>query len=176
MVAEVSYASGTSNTPLLGSTIGDKFDETVALFGDRQAVVSVHQNERLSYSELADRVDVMARAIMAAGLNKGDRIGIWSPNNIEWLVTQYASAKTATILVTINPAYRVHELSYVLKQSGCKALVLQNQFKTSDYESMIGELCPELEDCNAGELQSSEFEHLTTIVSMTSSEVKGIFD
>ena len=100
--------------------IPELFDTIVGHHGERESVVSLHQNARLSYLQLAERVNTLARAFIAGGFNKGDRVGIWSPNNVEWLVTQYATAKAGIILVTINPAYRVHELSYVLEQSGCK--------------------------------------------------------
>ncbi|NQV65213.1 MAG: AMP-binding protein, partial [SAR86 cluster bacterium] len=153
-----------------------QFDEIVAAYPERPAIVSVHQAIRLTYAELAQAVDTLARALMAVGLSKGDRIGIWSPNNVEWLMTQYASAKVGAILVTINPAYRVHELDYVLKQSGCKALVLQNQFKTSDYEAMTLSLCPELDHSAVGKLRSKAFPDLTTVISLSSSPCAGIFD
>jgi fatty-acyl-CoA synthase len=172
----VSYASGTSDVPLLGMTIGEKFDAIVAEFGLRPAIVSVHQQLRMTYQELGVAVDTLARALIACGLGKGDRIGIWSPNNVEWLITQYASAKVGAILVTINPAYRVHELAYVLQQSGCKMLVLQNQFKTSDYEAMVVELCPALTTCEAGELVSIKFPDLTTVISLSTSVHPGILD
>ena len=94
----------------------------------------------------AIKVNELAKALISAGLKKGDRLGIWSSNNAEWLLTQYAAAKAGVILVTINPAYRSHELEYVLGQSGCKGLVFQNQFKTSDYESMICEIMPEIKE------------------------------
>ena len=176
MPSTMSYASGTSQQPLLGLTIGAQFDEIVAAYPERPAIVSVHQAIRLTYAELAQAVDTLARALMAVGLSKGDRIGIWSPNNVEWLMTQYASAKVGAILVTINPAYRVHELDYVLKQSGCKALVLQNQFKTSDYEAMTLSLCPELDHSAVGKLRSKAFPDLTTVISLSSSPCAGIFD
>ena len=118
----------------------------------------------------------MAKALISSGFKKGDRIGIWSPNNIEWLITQYAAAKVGTILVTINPAYRSHELDYVLGQSGCKGLVIQNQFKTSNYESMICEICPEINNTKPGNLKSKKFQNLTTIISVTSSKVNGIYN
>ena len=121
-------------------------------------------------------MNVLAKAFLAAGFGKGDRVGIWSPNNIEWLTTQYASSKAGIILVTINPAYRVHELAYVLEQSGCKGLVLQNQFKTSDYEGMIVELCPELASSQPGNLSSDKFPSLSHIISITSSELSGIYN
>tara|TARA_B100001564_G_scaffold356484_1_gene370752 strand:- start:381 stop:2075 length:1695 start_codon:yes stop_codon:yes gene_type:complete len=176
MSKEISYASGTSDKPLLGDTIGDKFDEISSKYSEREAIVSIHQNIRFTYKELAKEVNTLAKALISSGFKKGERIGIWSSNNVEWLITQYAAAKAGVILVTINPAYRSHELDYVLGQSGCKGLILQNQFKTSDYESMICEICPEIKDVNPGELKSNKFENLTTIISMTSSKVKGIFN
>ena len=176
MSIKVSYASGTSDKPLLGMTIGEAFDQTVSLHADREAIISIHQNMRLTYRQLSEQVNIAAKALMALGLQKGDRIGIWSPNNLEWLITQYASAKIGSVLVTINPAYRSHELDYVLKQSGCRALVIQNQFKTSDYEGMVRELCPQLNRCLPGQLEHSEFKSLSSVISMTSSSVTGIFD
>lgn len=173
---KMSYASGTADKPLLGLPIPQLFDEIVSRFPEREAVVSLHQNQRLTYQQLAERVDELACAFVAAGFSKGDRVGIWSPNNVEWLLTQYATAKAGIILVTINPSYRVHELAYVLEQSGCKGLVLQNAFKTSNYESMITELCPELNSWSAGELVSTKFSNLSHVVSMTSSEKSGIYN
>ena len=176
MSNKLSYASGASDRPLLGNTIGQVFDNTANKFPNREALVSVHQNIRFTYSELAIKVNELAKAFISAGLKKGDRVGIWSSNNAEWLLTQYAAAKAGVILVTINPAYRSHELEYVLGQSGCKGLVFQNQFKTSDYESMICEIMPEIKDALQGELKSSKFKNLTTVISMTSSEIKGIYN
>ena len=176
MSKKISYASGTSDKPLLGSTIGNIFDKISNQYFDREAIVSVHQDIRLTYKELSEKVNELAKALISSGFKKGDRIGIWSPNNIEWLITQYAAAKVGTILVTINPAYRSHELDYVLGQSGCKGLVIQNQFKTSDYESMICEICSEINNAKPGNLKSKKFKNLTTIISMTSSEVNGIYN
>ena len=176
MSNKLSYASGASERPLLGNTIGQVFNNVSNKFPDREALVSVHQNIRFTYAELAIKVNELAKALISAGLKKGDRIGIWSSNNAEWLLTQYAAAKAGVILVTINPAYRSHELEYVLGQSGCKGLVFQNQFKTSDYESMICEIMPEIKDAMQGEIQSSKFKNLTTVISMTSSKIKGIYN
>ena len=176
MTTSVSYASGPSDKPLLGTTIPGFFDNIVHKYGGRDAVVSLHQDLRFTYKELAEQVNVLAKAFLAAGFSKGDRVGIWSPNNIEWLTTQYASSKAGIILVTINPAYRVHELAYVLEQSGCKGIVLQNQFKTSDYEGMIVELCPELASSQTGNLSSDKFPNLSHIISMTSSGLSGIYN
>lgn len=175
MTLSGSYASGPSDKPLLGSTIGKFFDYATGQYADREAVVSIHQQIRFTYSQLAEHVNTLAKAFISAGLQKGDRIGIWSPNNVQWLITQYATAKAGLILVTINPAYRSHELAYVLKQSGCKGLVLQNKFKSSNYEQMLCELCPELRKVSPGKLVSKEFELLTTIISTTESPISGIY-
>ena len=175
MTLAVSYASGPSDKPLLGSTIGKFFDYAAGRYAEREAVVSIHQQVRFTYSELAERVNKLAKAFISAGFQKGDRIGIWSPNNVQWLITQYATAKAGLILVTINPAYRSHELAYVLRQSGCKGLVLQNKFRSSNYEQMLCELCPELPNVSTGKLVSIEYEHLTTIISTTESSVSGIY-
>ena len=172
----LSYASGPSEQPLIGLPISQYFDNTVKRYGEREAVVSRHQGIRWTYSELAEKVDQLARAFVAAGFVKGERVGIWSPNNVEWLCTQYATAKVGIILVTINPAYRTHELAYVLKQSGCKGLVIQNAFKSSNYIEMLTEVCPELAIAQAGALNSAEFPALTTIISNTSCEQAGIYD
>ncbi len=175
MSESISYASGASERPLLGVTIPHFFDRVVADHGGREALVSVHQEIRLTYSQLAERVNELARAFIASGFSRGDRVGIWSPNNVEWTLVQYATAKAGLILVNINPAYRVHELAYVLEQSGCKGLVIQNRFKTSDYVAMLGEVCPELESAAPGALRSAKFPELGTIVSTTESETNGIF-
>jgi len=176
MTLAVSYASGPSDKPLLGSTIGKFFDYAAGRFAEREAVVSIHQQVRFTYSELAERVNKLAKAFIGAGFQKGDRIGIWSPNNVQWLIIQYATAKAGLILVTINPAYRSHELAYVLRQSGCKGLILQNNLRSSNYEQMLCELCPELPNVSTGKLVSIEYEHLTTIISTTESSVSGIYN
>src|SRR4051794_29496360 len=145
---EPSYASGTSSTPLLGDTIGDNLDRTIARFGDREALVSVQQDLRYTYAQLGEAVDRCARALIAAGIEAGDRVGIWSPNCAEWALVQYATAKAGIILVNINPAYRTSELAYVLNQSGIRMLVAATAFKTSDYVRMVGAVraeCPQLE-------------------------------
>ncbi|ONF69661.1 AMP-binding protein [Amycolatopsis keratiniphila] len=143
-----SYASGISDTPLLGDTIGDNFDRTVAAFGDRDALVDRAAGKRWTYTELAAEVDALALGLLDLGIAKGDRVGIWSPNRWEWTCVQYATAKIGAILVNINPAYRSHELEYVLNQAGIKLIMAANSFKTSDYAGMIAEAgpkCPALE-------------------------------
>jgi len=136
----LSYSHGVSDVPLLGETIGANLERTVARFGDRDAVVSCHQGVRMSYVELDAAVDRVASGLLASGLAKGDRVGIWSPNCAEWVIVQFATAKAGVILVNINPAYRTHEVEYALRQSGVKLLVSARAFKTSDYRAMIDEV------------------------------------
>jgi fatty-acyl-CoA synthase len=148
-MTELSYASGTSDLPLLGDTIGANLARAVATYPDREALVEHATGRRWSYSELAVEVDAVAGGLRELGVATGDRVGIWAPNCAEWTFTQYATAKLGAILVNINPAYRVHELEYVLNQAGVRTLVAAAQFKTSDYAAMIEEVrpnCPQLRD------------------------------
>jgi fatty-acyl-CoA synthase len=135
-----SYSHGTSDTPLLGDTIGANFERVAARFPDRPALVSRHQDVRLTYAELEAAVDAAAAGLLRAGIAAGDRVGIWAPNCSEWVVIQYATAKVGAILVNVNPAYRTHELEYVLRQSGVRLLFSASAFKTSDYAAMIDEV------------------------------------
>ncbi len=137
-----SYTSGTSDVPLLGDTIGGNFGRTVAAHGGRDALVDRAAGRRWTYAELADEVDAVALGLRELGVVKGDRVGIWAPNCAEWTFVQYATARLGAILVNINPAYRVHELEYVLNQSGIRTLVAAPAFKTSDYAGMIEEVRP----------------------------------
>jgi fatty-acyl-CoA synthase len=139
-----SYASGASQVPLLGETIGDNFERMANQFARREALVSCHQGLRYTYAELNDEIDVVARGLLALGLNVGDRLGLWSPNYAEWAIVQYATAKIGVILVNINPAYRIHELAYVLNQSGCRVLIAAPSFKTSNYVEMVEAVRPDL--------------------------------
>jgi fatty-acyl-CoA synthase len=138
------HAIGDTTTALLEDTIGTAFDRTVACHPEREALVAPFQGVRLTYRELADRVDQVARGLMSLGLHTGDRVGMWSPNNAEWVYIQFAAAKAGLILVNINPAYQTEELRYALDQSGCRALVAAKAFKTSDYAAMIAEVRPSL--------------------------------
>ncbi len=139
-----SYANGACATPLLGETIGSNLDRTVQRVPDALALVSCHQGLRLTYAQLAEMVDVLARGLLDFGLERGDRVGIWSPNYAEWVWLQYATAKIGAILVNVNPAYRTTELTYALNQSGCRLLVAAPSFKTSDYRSMVDAVRPEV--------------------------------
>jgi fatty-acyl-CoA synthase len=135
-----SYAHGKETVALLEETIGANLERTVARFGDREALVSFGQGVRYTWNELNDAVDELARGLIAAGLQAGDRLGIWSPNCAEWTLVQYATAKLGVILVNINPAYRTSELEYALRQSGCRVLIAAPAFKTSDYRAMVAEV------------------------------------
>jgi fatty-acyl-CoA synthase len=170
-----SYTSGTSDTPLLGLTIGDMFDQIAEKYPDHLALISRHQDIRLSYCQLREQVDQCAKGLMHLGLQKGQRIGIWAPNRAEWTITQFATSKLGLILVNINPAYRLHELEYVLKQAGCTALIMAAQFKTSNYTEMVCELAPELKQSEPGHLVSAKLPGLTTIIRMGEENVPGMF-
>ncbi|MGH3456250.1 MAG: AMP-binding protein, partial [Nocardioidaceae bacterium] len=149
MTARLSYASGISDLPLLGDTIGANFDDAVATYPERDALVEHATGRRWSYAELAKEIEAVALGLRDLGVTKGDRVGIWAPNCAEWTFVQYATAKLGAILVNINPAYRVHELEYVLNQAGVATIVATPEFKTSDYAVMIEEVrpkCPALRD------------------------------
>jgi fatty-acyl-CoA synthase len=137
-----SYARGETDQPLLEGTIGEAFDRTVATWPDREALVEVATGRRWTWSELGRDVDAIARGLLAEGLAAGDRVGIWAPNCAEWTIAQYATAKAGVVLVNVNPAYRTHELAYVVEQSGLRWLLAASSFKTSDYRAMIDEVAP----------------------------------
>ncbi len=139
---EQSQAAGPTDVPLLEETLGANLERTVAEFPDREALVSRHQGLRYTYAELDAAVDELARGLLAFGLERGDRAGIWSPNCAEWVLTQYATAKIGAILVNVNPAYRTSELGYALRQSGLRLLVAAPEFKGSDYRAMVEEVAP----------------------------------
>ena len=144
-----SYLHGPSPTPLLGETIGDNLRRTVERFGDRDALVVRSQNYRATYRQLWDSTSVLARALLASGVRQGDRVGIWSPNRFEWVVTQFATARIGAILVNINPAYKTSELQYALVQSGTSLLIDAKAFRTSDYVEMVEQVrpfCPALRE------------------------------
>jgi fatty-acyl-CoA synthase len=143
----LAYAHGTSTTPLLGETIGQAWARTVDRFGERDAVVSRHQGIRWTYRELDEQVERCARALMASGVQKGDRVGIWSPNNAEWVVVEYATARAGAILVNLNPSYRTHELEYTLNQSGCSLVIHAPGFRDADYSEILGQVvAPDLRE------------------------------
>jgi fatty-acyl-CoA synthase len=169
----MSYSRGATDTPLIEETIGAFFDAMIERFPDKEAVVSCHQGIRYTYLELQREVDRMASALLRAGLKPGDRIGIWSHNNVEWLVTQFATAKAGVILVNINPAYRVAELEYALAKVECKALIVMPSFKTTDYLEMIRSIAPEVSGAVPGRLESAKLPSLKTVIQIGNDTVPG---
>src|SRR5277367_945055 len=155
MDATLSWVKGADAPPLLETTIGQALDAAAARWGEAEALVSTHQGIRWSWASLARQADAMAAGLLALGLEPGDRIGIWSPNCAEWVLTQFAAAKVGVILVTINPAYRLSELEYTLNKVRVKALVTAERYKTSDYVGMIGDLASELATSRPGALESA---------------------
>ncbi|MFJ1457423.1 AMP-binding protein [Nocardia sp. N2S4-5] len=145
-IQQASYTHGAWKVPLLGDTIGANLDRTVAIHGDRLALVDRAGDVRWTYRQFATEVDAVALGLLATGVDKGDRVGIWAPNRAEWTLVQYATARIGAILVNINPAYRAHELRYVLRQAGARVLVAAREFKTSDYAAMIDEVRPDCPD------------------------------
>ena len=139
-----SYVHGCSTTPLLGETIGMCLDRICKTFADSDALISRHQGLRYTYGQLKQEVENAARGLIGIGVEKGERVGVWSPNCAEWLIAQYALAKVGAIMVNINPAYRIRELEHALTQSGVSVIVAARGFRNSDYAAMIDELAPRL--------------------------------
>jgi fatty-acyl-CoA synthase len=175
MKSSLSFVCGTSDQPLIYQTIGDAFDQAVAKWDEKEAVIVRHQGIRWSYRQFGDAVDAFAAGLLGLDLQPGDRIGIWSPNNIEWLITQFASAKAGLILVNINPAYRKAELSYTLQKVGCKALILASAFKNSDYIGMLRNISYSITTSKAGQLNISELPDLRSLIVISDEPVAGMF-
>lgn len=171
----LSYVRGPSTPSLAYVTIPQLLRDAVSRFGPREAVVFCDQNIRLSYYDLDRAVDALASGFLALGLNKGDRVGIWSPNRYEWVLTQFATARAGLVLVNINPAYRLSELEYALNTVGCKALVAARSFKSSDYDGMIRSLAPELEQASPGRLQSVRLPQLRSVIIMEEAPGPGVY-
>ncbi|MFG3521180.1 AMP-binding protein [Nocardia nova] len=160
-VRPVSYTHGVWDAPLLGETIGANLDRTVAIHGDRDALVDRVTGVRWSYREFAAEVDAVALGLLEAGIGKGDRVGIWSPNRAEWTLVQFATAKIGAILVNINPAYRSEEVRYVITQAGIRMLISAREHKSSNYAEIIGRVRPECPDLEQVVLfDSAEWEAL----------------
>lgn len=174
MSQSASYVCGTSDQPLIYQTIGDAFDQAVEQWGDKEAVVVRHQGIRWSYRELGEAIDAFAAGLLALDLQPGDRVGLWSPNNIEWLITQFATAKAGLILVNINPAYRKAELSYTLTKVACKALILAREFKSSDYIGMLNDIAPGIEKSANGPLNLVELPELRSLIVISEKPVGGM--
>ncbi|HEU4354032.1 MAG TPA: AMP-binding protein, partial [Actinomycetota bacterium] len=143
-MSEISYVSGPSERPLLARTIGGELDHALRLHGDREALVSRQQGLRYTYAELHERAERVARALMALGVHAGDRVGIWSPNRAEWVITQYGAAKAGAILVNVNPAYKTQELGFILDRAGVSVVVSARAFRSTDYVAMLEQVRPDL--------------------------------
>ena len=172
----LSRVAGDRAVPLLDKTIPQQFAETAQRYADRDAAIFLGQDKRFTWAELAETVDAFAAGLLALGLEKGDRIGIWSPNRWEWVVTQFATARIGLILVNINPAYRLAELEYALNKVGCKALVTAAAFKTSDYLGMLATLAPELAKAEPGRLKAVKLPSLQVVVRMGEDNSPGMFN
>ena len=159
-----SYVHGASEEPLIGETIGRYFNAVCARGGGRDALIARHQGVRLTYASLRERVDALACGLLRLGLVPGDRVGIWSQNNLEWVLTQFATAKAGLILVNINPAYRRSELEYALRKVGCRALILSPRFKSSDYLEIIASVATELGTCEPGKLRAAAVPELQWVI------------
>lgn len=171
-----SYVHGASPQALIGQTIGQLFDQTCREHGRREALVVRHQQIRWSYEELREQVDRLACGLIRLGLKPGDRIGIWSQNNAEWVLTQFATAKAGLIMVNINPAYRRSELEYALSKVGCRALILSPSFKSSDYLAMAADLLPELAASEPGRLKSAAMPQLEIVIRLGRQRTPGMFN
>ncbi|XP_063598867.1 medium-chain acyl-CoA ligase ACSF2, mitochondrial-like [Penaeus indicus] len=170
-----SYVSTPGSEPLLGLSIGGAVDRAERRFGDREAVVSVHQGVRKTFSQVKEESDLVAAGLLAAGLEPGDRLGIWGPNSYEWFLTQFAAAKAGLILVNINPAYRPSELEYCLNKVGVKGIVCDEKFKTSDYYKMLCAVAPELPSSAPGDLSSAALPHLKKVFICSQDKLSGTF-
>lgn len=168
-----SYVQGVSRQSLLGDTVGSLLDRIAATHPDRPALVVRSQQVRLSYRQFHAEVERVAAGLLALGLQRGDRIGIWAPNRAEWVILQFAAPKAGLILVNINPAYRVHELEFALNKVSCKALVLPRRFKSSHYLDMLNDLAPELADSRPGRLASSRLPGLRDVILLDETSAPG---
>ncbi|MCK5880174.1 MAG: AMP-binding protein, partial [Holophagae bacterium] len=171
----LSYAVGHSDVPLIGLTLGEMLDRVAARYPESDAVVSVHQDIRWTYKEFSGRVDHAARALMAMGVSKGDRVGIWAMNYAEWILIQFATAKMGAIMVNLNPAYRTHEFEYAMRQAEIHTLFVQKRFKTSDYMKMFQAVVPEAAGSSKGGIRSEHFPFLRNVVFMGEEQFDAVF-
>ncbi|MFP6557477.1 AMP-binding protein [Paraburkholderia sp. B3] len=172
----LSYVRGTTAVPLSNATLGAFLQDTAARVPERPAVVFREQGIRWNWREFAEEVDVLAAGLLAIGIRKGDRVGIWSPNRVEWLLTQFATARVGAVLVNINPAYRLAELEYALNKVGCKAIVAAESFKTSKYLDMLQTLAPELASATPGDLHAAKLPELRAVIRMGDTETPGMLN
>jgi fatty-acyl-CoA synthase len=170
----LSYVRGSTDVPLSESTVGQFLVDTARRFPERQAVVFREQEIRWSWREFQQEVDTLAAGLLELGIQTGDRVGIWSPNRVEWLMTQFATARIGAVLVNINPAYRLAELEYALNKVGCKAIISAEKFKSSMYLQMLQELAPELASATPGDLHAARLPDLRIVIRMCDTETPGM--
>jgi fatty-acyl-CoA synthase len=170
----LSYVRGSTGVPLSEATIGRFLRDTAERFSDRPAVIFREQGIRWTWREFLQEVDVLAAGFVSLGIMRGERVGIWSPNRVEWLMTQFATARIGAILVNINPAYRLAELEFALNKSGCTAIVTAECFKASRYLEMLQALAPELADAAPGQLRAQRLPHLRTVIRMCDAQTPGM--
>ena len=171
-----SYLCGEANESLLYETIGGCMDRVAATYPEQPALVVRHQAIRWNYAQYQQRIDALAMGLLAIGVDPGDRVGIWSPNRVEWCLTQFATAKIGAIMVCINPAYRLYELEYALNKVECKTVIAAESFKTSEYLQMLQTLAPELATCEPGDLVAEKLPHLKSVVRMGDEYSAGMFN
>ncbi|MFM4806342.1 AMP-binding protein [Aeromonas hydrophila] len=176
MTSLLSYRAGPCDQPLLHQTIGAYLQQVAERFPDRPAVVVRHQQIRWNYREYLTQIDRLALGLLALGIRPGDRVGIWSPNNIEWCLVQFATARIGAIMVCINPAYRSYELAFAINNVGCRALICASAFKGCDYLAMLGELAPELAHCLPGRLASSRLPSLEMVIRLGEEQSVGMLN
>jgi fatty-acyl-CoA synthase len=175
-MTNLAHVKGDTHHPLIEATIGQLFDATCAKHPDVDALISAHQDIRLTYAELQAKVDALAVSLRRLGLRKGDRLGIWALNTAEWALTQFATAKLGIILVNINPAYRTWELKYAINKVGCRALIISPSFKTSDYVAMLNELAVELAHSTPGGLEAHSLPSLRWIIRLGAEKTPGMLN
>ncbi|XP_039357857.1 medium-chain acyl-CoA ligase ACSF2, mitochondrial isoform X2 [Mauremys reevesii] len=167
-IATNSYIQGATDIPLLTKTVGQCLEETAHRFPDREALVFCRDGVRKTFSQFIQEVDQAAAGLLAIGLKKGDRLGMWGPNKYEWVLMQFATAQAGIILVSVNPAYQAQELEFVIKKVGCKALVFPTQFKTQRYYEILKQTCPELEKSSPGGIKSKRLPDLSIVITLDS--------
>ena len=172
----LSRFEGAAEPPLIDETIGERLLKTAQRFPDREALVVRHQDVRWTWREYVERIDALAAGLLALGLGRGDRVGIWAPNCAEWCLVQFATARIGAILVNVNPAYRVFELEYALNKSGCRAVIAAERFKSSEYLRMLRDLAPELDHCVPGRLRAAKLPALETVIRMGDERSPGMFN
>ncbi|PNJ66123.1 medium-chain acyl-CoA ligase ACSF2, mitochondrial isoform X2 [Pongo abelii] len=165
-IGGLSYVQGCTKKHLNSKTVGQCLDTTAQRVPEREALVVLHEDVRLTFGQLKEEVDKAASGLLSIGLCKGDRLGMWGPNSYAWVLMQLATAQAGIILVSVNPAYQAMELEYVLKKVGCKALVFPKQFKTQQYYNILKQICPEVDNAQPGGLKSQRLPDLTTVISV----------